>query len=78
MVRVCIREVAQQRLGEPGAMAYLQREAKITPSLMRRYWHNSRTGRCGKDIGLRAIRLDVLEAMARVLGVAVVDLLVEE
>jgi hypothetical protein len=78
MVRLRVREIAQQRLGMRGAMAYLQREAKITPSLIRRYWHNSRTGRDGQYIGLREVRLDVLEAMARVLGVAVRDLLVEE
>ena len=59
-------------------MAHLQREAKLTPSLIRRYWHNSRTGRREQDIGLRAVRLDVLEAVARVLDVRVIDLLVEE
>jgi hypothetical protein len=78
MVRLCVREIAEQRLGERGAMAFVQREAKLTPSIIRRYWHNSRTGRREQDIGLREVRLDVLEAVARVLGVRVTDLLVEE
>jgi hypothetical protein len=78
MVRLCVREIAEQRLGVRGTMAFVQREAKLTPSLIRRYWHNSRTGRQAQDVGLREVRLDVLEAVAHVLGVRVTDLLIEE
>ena len=66
MVRLHVREIAELRLGERGPWPVLQREAKLTPSLIRRYWHNSRTGRREQDIGLREVRLDVLECMARV------------
>jgi len=78
MVRLCMQEIAKQRFGEYGTMAFVQHEAKLTPSIIRRYWHNSRTGRREQDLGLREVRLDVLEAVARVLGVRVTDLLVEE
>jgi DNA-binding Xre family transcriptional regulator len=72
MVRLCIREVAQQqglRLSE------IQREARLSITTARRYWYNSRSG-LARDAGtLSEINLATLGAIAALLNVKPGELL---
>ena len=67
MVQLRVQEEARRR---GLCLSGVQREAKLSMSTTRRYWYNSRTG-LARDAGtLREINLDVLGAIAGVLGVA--------
>lgn len=74
MVQLRVQEEALRR---GVCLSGVQREAKLSMSTVRRYWYNSRTG-LERDAGtLREVNLDVLGAIAGVLGVEAGALLVE-
>ena len=66
MVRLCIKEVAQQR---GLRLSRIQQEARLSMSTVRRYWYNSSSGRA-RDAGtLREVNLQILGAIATLLDV---------
>lgn len=74
-VRLRVKEEAEQ---QGLCLSYLQREAKLSVTTVRRYWYNSRTG-LARDTGtLTEVNLVVLRAIAALLGVRPGDLLADE
>jgi hypothetical protein len=74
MFQLRVQEEAQR---QGLCLSDIQRETRLSMSTTRRYWYNSRTG-LERDAGtLREVNLDVLGAIAAVLGVAHGALLVE-
>jgi hypothetical protein len=72
MLRLRVREVAE---GSGWKLSRLQREAKLTQGVARRYWYGTRSGRAGDNEPLRAINLTTLCAIAEVLQADPRDLL---
>jgi transcriptional regulator with XRE-family HTH domain len=62
MAMLKVDEIARSR---GYSQARLSMESRVNPSVLSRYWHNQ----------VRAVSLDILEALARVLGVEVTDLI---
>jgi transcriptional regulator with XRE-family HTH domain len=65
MARLRIREIAEQK---GIRQSHLQMEARVTPPLLNRYWHNKTD----------SVTLSALERIAKVLGVKMGELLVSD
>jgi hypothetical protein len=75
MISLRIRELAE---AQGFTLSYVQREAKLPMSTVRRYWWSSRTG-LERDAGtLREVNLLTLQAIAEFLDVSPGDLLVAQ
>ena len=75
VLRLKIREIAQDRNWKLGQ---LQREAKLTNGVARRYWYGTRDGRVDGDKPLREVNLDTIETIAVALGVPASELIANE
>lgn len=72
MVRLRVRELAEAKNLN---MSQLQRLSGTTLPTVRRYWYNTGDGKADSDKPLQEVNLGALEAIARVLGVGVRDLI---
>lgn len=74
-IRLRVKEEAER---QGLCLAQLQREAKLSVTTARRYWHNSRSG-LARDAGtLTEINLSTLALIAQLLRVHPGELLVED
>jgi hypothetical protein len=74
MLRLRVREIAEQRGLK---LSQLQREAKLTEGVARRYWYGTRSGKAGDNEPLTEINLNTLGVIADVLQADPRDLLIK-
>jgi DNA-binding Xre family transcriptional regulator len=74
MVKLQVKELAQR---EGWCLSQLQREAKLTTGMARRYWYGTKSGKAHDPELLTEINLEKLAAIAKVLNVQPGDLLVQ-
>jgi DNA-binding Xre family transcriptional regulator len=72
MLRLRVRQVAVEKGWN---LSKLQREAKLTTGVARRYWYGTRSGSANDTTPLREISLETLAVVAKTLQVQPGDLL---